>query len=355
MLFRGEAFSEYRRATWAVVAAMALGLVALAVFALQAETPTAFLSVVGGGLAVLGAGFALGAVTGFLFGIPHQLQQPASSTTDDDSDGVDMPYVGNSSLEQISDWLTKIIVGVGLTQLTNVPSALGSLGEALGPALGGFAGSATFGVFAFLYFAVGGFFVTYLWTRLPFIYLLVLAEKEARNAARREIEIGALELEGARAAATPNAAGDQAPAGQEQRAGTIQTEALREPPGPIEVLWVDDRPDNNAREMAQLEARGIRVTTKTRSEDALAELRASPDKYAAVITDLKREGDRDAGYKFIDAGRGANPQIPFLVYTASSNPMIDSVARQHGAFAATNSPIQLIDLLNRAITKSKAR
>jgi len=30
-------------------------------------------------------------------------------------------YSGNTNLEQISDWLTKILVGVGLTQLREIP------------------------------------------------------------------------------------------------------------------------------------------------------------------------------------------------------------------------------------------
>jgi CheY-like chemotaxis protein len=305
------------------------------------------MSVLGAGLAVLGAGFALGAFVGFLFGIPRRLQEPARQPREEADD---LPYAGNSSLEQISDWLTKIIVGVGLTQLVNAPAALGALGGVLGPALGGFAGSAIFGVFEFLYFTIGGFFTTYLWTRLPFLILLVLAEKEARLAANRDAELRAL----AATATTSEAAfsGGSEPSSHEAVGEAVR----REEPSQLEVLWVDDRPSNNAREIAQLEARGIKVMTKTTSDEALEELRSHPRKYAAVISDLKRGGDREAGYRFMDRLRTdvSDANMPIIVYTASTNPSIDSEARQHGVFGATNSPIQLLELLGAAIRKPKA-
>ena len=399
-----EDLLEYRRAIRVVIGAIVVGLVALFVFAAQAGTPIGYVSVVGGGLAVVGGGFALGAVAGFLFGIPRRLQEPTPTIGTDGAGRANIPYVGNSSLEQISDWLTKIIVGVGLTQLTNVPGALGALGAVVGPALGGFTGSETFGVFAFLFFVVGGFFMTYLWTRLPFIHLLVVAERQARLAAKREAQLEQLEATQlqqqlvqrgviapptvtgdvatpppapgepptAEPPAVPPAAaqpplGAGAPASPARRprlsavGGNRNAEpnsAPAEAPAPpaerLEVIWVDDRPLNNDRERRQLEARGLGVTIWETSDQAIADLRANPTKYAAVITDLKRKGDRDAGYKFIEQARAISPDEQFIVYTASSNPSIDVTARQRGAFGATNSPVQLLDMVSRAITKRKA-
>src|ERR1700730_13401118 len=54
---------------------------------------------------------ALGWAVGFLFGVPRVGSTPASTRI-------------NTNLEQISDWLTKILVGVGLTQLHKLPTAL---------------------------------------------------------------------------------------------------------------------------------------------------------------------------------------------------------------------------------------
>jgi len=75
-------------------------------------------------------------------------------------------YRPNTNLEQISHWLTKILVGVGLAEIAQAPSAASALGAALKPVLGDTPQSAGFGVACVLGAMIGGFFVTYLWTRL---------------------------------------------------------------------------------------------------------------------------------------------------------------------------------------------
>jgi hypothetical protein len=108
-----------------------------------------FLTTASVGLLVAGAGLILGGLIGFLFGIPRSLQsehpqQPAKSK--DGADGKDDAarkdpqgrepdrYGANTNLEQISDWLTKILVGVGLTQLTRLPEGLSSTANYVGRA-----------------------------------------------------------------------------------------------------------------------------------------------------------------------------------------------------------------------------
>jgi CheY-like chemotaxis protein len=345
MIEREDAFREYERATWAIGIALTFGVVALVVFAAQAGSLIGIAPIVGAGIALCGGAFALGAVIGFLFGIPRRLQESAAPVSADSNDGAavaGVPYAGNTSLEQISDWLTKIIVGVGLTQLMNVPDALGTLGEVLGPALGGFPGSATFGTLEFLYFGVGGFFTAYLWTRLRLTSLLVESEEEAKRAAR-ETELRAIEAKTElRVAAAPATGEEAAKAG---KAGAAVVE-----PRAINLMWVDDKPANNSREIEQLRAQGIGVTTMTDSETALAELEANPAKYDAVITDLKRGPDTSAGFKFIDEAKkipGFNS--PLIVYTRSSSSSVDQSARSKGAIGGTNSPIRLFELINNAL------
>ena len=69
--------------------------------------------------AVSGASFVLGFLLGFLFGIPKiikankSLENPKSVTSE-------TPIEANTNLEEISDWLTKILVGVGLTQIQGI-------------------------------------------------------------------------------------------------------------------------------------------------------------------------------------------------------------------------------------------
>ncbi len=347
---KDDAFREYQRASRVIAGGSVFGLVALGVFGLQAlPSLVGLLSVIGAGLALMGAGAAIGAVIGFLFGIPRQLQEAAPSPLTPEGDRAPqpgVPYAGNTSLEQISDWLTKIIVGVGLTQLVNVPSALASLGAVVGPALGGFAGSSIFGVLEFLYSTIVGFFAAYLWTRLRLTSLLVESDEEAKRAAMHEDELRALEAKTElRAITSPS----ETPATGETPPAVPPSGAFE--PREIRLLWVDDRPSSNAREIEQLKAQGIQVVTRTDSEDALADLRTGGAKYDAVITDLKRGFDTEAGYKFIEAARSmmGDSTVPFIVYTASSNPNVDANARKRGAIGGTNSPIRLFELVNKAL------
>jgi tetratricopeptide (TPR) repeat protein len=114
-----------------------------------------------------------GAVIGFLFGIPRVLQsdavpgaQPKTEGAGSDSKTDRTPiYQVNTNLEQVSDWLTKIIVGLGLIELRNVPDYLNRASNFIAPGLGGlqyksFAGG------LILYFSLLGFIGFYLITRL---------------------------------------------------------------------------------------------------------------------------------------------------------------------------------------------
>ena len=75
-------------------------------------------------------------------------------------------YRANTNLEQISDWLTKILVGVGLTQLAKVPGALGSAADRFGGALGGGDAGGPCAIAIILFFMTSGFLFGYLWTRI---------------------------------------------------------------------------------------------------------------------------------------------------------------------------------------------
>ncbi|MBL7911967.1 MAG: hypothetical protein JNJ41_12990 [Bacteroidia bacterium] len=63
----------------------------------------------------------IGGIIGFIFGIPKSLQ---NANPNGDSSA---KFVTNTSLEQISDWLTKIIVGVGLIEIREVFSLIKKL------------------------------------------------------------------------------------------------------------------------------------------------------------------------------------------------------------------------------------
>jgi hypothetical protein len=110
------------------------------------------------------AWLASGFLFGFLFGIPKVVQRASDASKVDQSSyrlGV------NTNLEEISDWLTKILVGATLTQLVKVPGKIAAAAEFMARGLGG-AGSTQFAASLLLYFSAVGFFAGYVLTRMFF-------------------------------------------------------------------------------------------------------------------------------------------------------------------------------------------
>jgi hypothetical protein len=78
-----------------------------------------------------------------------------------------VPSIGaNTNLEQISDWLTKIIVGVSLTQLSSIRSGAADLFTFMAPVLGGQQTGAAFAGTIVVYFSIVGFLSGWLYARL---------------------------------------------------------------------------------------------------------------------------------------------------------------------------------------------
>jgi hypothetical protein len=117
-----------------------------------------------------------GGFIGFLFGIPRVLQDGAVSRPAPNPQvgptgnalmpgGAEYTIRVNTNLEQISDWLTKIIVGLTLIQLQKLPESLNRATMFIAQSLGGpndkfFAGA------ILVFFSIGGFLGGYLFTRL---------------------------------------------------------------------------------------------------------------------------------------------------------------------------------------------
>jgi hypothetical protein len=115
-----------------------------------------FGSVVAVGIAAGAASLMSGVFVGFLFGLPQTLSQtkPKGFLTT------------NTSLDQITDWLTKILVGLGLVQLGKVSHGVSSLSSSLAPGLGDGSGAKAFATAILIYAAADGFLIGYLWARL---------------------------------------------------------------------------------------------------------------------------------------------------------------------------------------------
>jgi len=113
------------------------------------------------------------------------------------------------------------------------------------------------------------------------------------------------------------------------------------------ILWVDDRPANNANERRSLEALGVRFILATSTEQALLQLRSQP--VDVVISDMGRPPDSQAGYTLLHAVREAGNQVPFFIYAGSNAPEHKTEALERGAQGLTNKPHELFAYVINAL------
>src|SRR4051812_16010735 len=139
----------------------------LILYSLSQEGVAASLKSIGISLILAGSGLVIGGLIGFLFGIPLSVQPSPTAGAGAATTTTRTSFRPNTSLEQISDWLTKMLVGVGLTQLNKAPDLLRSLGEYLAKGMGTAGeGGGVFLVATLLLYSVCGFLYGFLWTRL---------------------------------------------------------------------------------------------------------------------------------------------------------------------------------------------
>lgn len=144
-----------------------------------------FLSRFGCGMLVGGAAFCAGGILGFLFGIPSMLQRQSGN----DPNSPPPPSLKyNDNLMQVSDWLTKIIVGVGLTQLNEISRNLGQLRTTLAPNFGSGAWGGNAAMAVVIYFFLFGFLVIYFWTRTDFTKIMQEVDLDVLQATAAQLK-----------------------------------------------------------------------------------------------------------------------------------------------------------------------
>lgn len=120
-----------------------------------------------------------------------------------------------------------------------------------------------------------------------------------------------------------------------------------------QVLWVDDRPENNVYERQAMESMGLEFTLALSTAEALRIL--STCRFAAIISDMgRREGPRE-GYKLLEALRAADKSTPFFIYAGSSAPQHQREAALRGAQGSTNIAENLIEMVTRALPTKNSR
>lgn len=138
------------------------------------------------GMVVAGACAMVAWLLGLLFGIPKSIatlgvptqapnSAPANSTQSDSRQPTSRV---NTNLEDVSDWLTKTLIGVGLTQLTSLPHTLWHYATILDQAsLKSEGGGAVFILSVAAAGGAGGFWVGYVTTRTFLTLLFDLFDK----------------------------------------------------------------------------------------------------------------------------------------------------------------------------------
>jgi len=136
------------------------------------------------------AALMCGMLLGFLFGIPRVSQQPSAEPAPGSASNIEDGHSEsrarrrnsydqrvNTNIEEISDWLTKIIVGVSLIQMKEIPAEFQTVVTYLS---GTEHNRGVVGAILVL-FLVGGFFCGYLGTRLYLAAAFSRADQTAQD------------------------------------------------------------------------------------------------------------------------------------------------------------------------------
>ena len=122
---------------------------------------------------------SVGFLLGFIFGVPRVM--PGQSIVVEESKQQQNMYGINPSrnIEEISDWLTKILVGVGLVQLQQLPENIYKVAEYIASPIGGRIHE-PFAAALIIYFSILGFFSGYLLVRLYLTGQFSEADQQAK-------------------------------------------------------------------------------------------------------------------------------------------------------------------------------
>jgi hypothetical protein len=112
----------------------------------------------------------IGGLFGFLFGMPknsyHDDHKSTEPKKENNSSKTKDTYQENTNLQEISDWMTKIIVGVGLTQFRSIYGEYVLITSKISSEGG--IGPHTIICMITIYFYVLGFFGSYFWAKLDY-------------------------------------------------------------------------------------------------------------------------------------------------------------------------------------------
>jgi len=92
-----------------------------------------------------------------------------------------------------------------------------------------------------------------------------------------------------------------------------------------------------------LAALGVTFVLATSTDEALERLKIQS--FDAIISDMGRPPDSQAGYTLLDRLRAGGDQTPFIIYAGSRAPEHRAEARRRGAVGCTNRPDELFEMV----------
>ena len=114
-----------------------------------------------------------------------------------------------------------------------------------------------------------------------------------------------------------------------------------------QILWVDDRPENNVYERQAMEAMGLTFTLALSTAEAIQTL--STRRFAAVISDMGRKEGPQEGYRLLEMLRAQDKSTPFFIYAGSNAASHRREASLRGAQGSTNIAENLIEMVTRSL------
>lgn len=316
------------------------------------------------------ANLALGALLGFLFGIPRVLQGnpqiPSGLSVgevderDNEANSRTYRLLVNTNLEQISDWLTKIIVGVGLVQLTQLPERLDEYAAYVAQGIGGTAATPEFAAAMIIYFLVFGFLGGYLLTRVYLTVAFSRADIAAQTVtfAGRDLSFQEVTTDLNRQIADIREQivniSKVVPLPPEEAREALAVEPPHRERRVQSILWVDDKPKNNSLLIDQLASLGLSIATSLSTKDALSKMRRH--RFDGVISDMGRLEERQynhtAGLDLLESLRNPTQDLatevdtPFVIFCSRRKALeYREQALAAGATGITSSATELLRLL----------
>jgi CheY-like chemotaxis protein len=116
------------------------------------------------------------------------------------------------------------------------------------------------------------------------------------------------------------------------------------------ILWIDDFPESPASERRLLQSLLVDVNMVTSSAAAEKLLRAKEKKYDLILSDMKRDGDNQAGLKFLQNYAKQKNRVPVIFYIGYPDP---TKPVPLNAFGITHRPDELLHLIMDALERVK--